>query len=405
MNEPVVLHDRISSRFSTALERAYDINDVLAAFWCFATPLAAFELRASGVNPFVVTASGVQASATANAYHALSAIDAASFQRGGLLANESAGIPTLATEFEKNGWCLTAEALMRFNVVARSLAEDPPESSWCQHTVEQVLCEQCSFSGRYLFWQVVNTKKRPDLRAAACSGQLQNEARCYVCEALLRQSHFFYCDPGREEFLVVWPYGPEFDSEEIIKMYCGFLAEMPLEMRDRKDRIVSVSGMPIAVFQEPNVAAITLCTPSEFIEVVTDHLYFNVEPWTVLQGNDDYWAANKFVEEAKWELAAGAFARSVLKDPVRVSFLRNISSCLFNAQRNAEATKLLQETQRLEGILLKKSIIKRVVRKSVPGGSRGEATYCDILQHGLPPDWGFADMLAQLRSIAEMRAE
>jgi hypothetical protein len=88
-----------------------------------------------------------------------------------------------------------------------------------------------------------------------------------------------------------------------------------------------------------------------------------------------------------------------------VSFLRNISSCLFNAQRNAEATKLLQETQRLEGILLKKSIIKRVVRKSVPGGSRGEATYCDILQHGLPPDWGFADMLAQLRSIAEMRAE
>lgn len=394
MKTRLSLAHRLGGRFDAAIGNAYDMNDILAAFWLYVAPLAAAERHALSEQGSEET--------IGRAVSRLVSIDVQSYHRHGLFSQEIDELRTMSGELEYLELQRTAVALRLFCGVAESMASEPPEACWCEHKLELLECKQCGYVARYLFWTAINVKKRPELASAARAGRLRNEARCYACGASCASAGFFYCDPSRDEFLVVLAPGEEEEGavKATVERCWQYLLAMPLEMRDGKDYIVYAKGWPVLVFEEDRVAAITVCrSHQEFEEVVRDQVLFNVEPFNVelrLTVHSTVEKAYSLSADEQWLPAAAAFARAFLEHPCSVSFLVHMASCLRNAERNDDAGAVERDAARLLVHLKRHGIVRRMVRMRVGRAAHGEDLLARILREGLPKEWGFGDLLARL---------
>lgn len=234
---------------------------------------------------------------------------------------------------------------------------------------------------------------------------MRNVALCYLCEREVGAAPFLYCDSSRDEFLVVWPDGKRERARELIDYYVAYLERTPLELRGGKERIEYIEGVPVVVFDEDNVAAITLCSEAEFGEVVNDDVLYEVGPW--INGDREmfreYQTAMQLSERGQWLSGAAAFARVFLREPYLVDVLRNIGTCLRRMEREGDAKRVAEDEIRLRAVLRQHGIIRRLVRRGVPSVGDETEWRARILTEGLPETWGFEELLWRLRTLAESK--
>jgi hypothetical protein len=382
----------LRQRFVDAATSAYDLNDVLAAFWSYAKPLAMIELKAA--------IGATSSNAPPTCLSLLDKLDKDSFDRGGFFPDDIARLFEIISEFRAIGFEALSDILQSFVATMQEIAAHPPDNSYCQGGAHPVACQRCGETWRYQIWDVINTAIRPDLLRAATDGSLTAPIRCYVCDFEHRRPRFFYCNPDREEFIIFWPYGDHPDLNNTVQMFSRCLEQMPLEMRGGKDTVVVIDGPPVAILGE-NVAGITIIRDEEeFLKTVNDPIMFYVEPWSNLSAFEDYEEAKEHLHSRNWTAAMRALARSFLADQVKVSFLENIAACLRNVSRLSEAEEMTGDAVRLRELLMKNGIIHRVVRKSI-GSPVDPPLQFEILTNGLPPAWRFSNLISRVRQIAE----
>ena len=230
MKDAMALRDEMFAEFISAIRSAYDVNDLLSIFWTHAAQLVQFEVAAMTSKQLDAFSLSVD----------LIDIDRQSFDAEGFLSNQLDQLKELVPKMKSAGLAKTSDALRLFLIVILEVSEEPAPNCWCQDSVQELVCPDCRHVGRYRLWNVVNTTLRPDLRFLATEGKLDSGASCIVCGRLLTQTHFLYCDPGREEFLVVWPPGAGAVPDELIDAYRSCVRAMPLEMRGGKEQLLIV---------------------------------------------------------------------------------------------------------------------------------------------------------------------
>jgi hypothetical protein len=179
----------LRQRFVDAATSAYDLNDVLAAFWSYAKPLAMIELKAA--------IGATSSNAPPTCLSLLDKLDKDSFDRGGFFPDDIARLFEIISEFRAIGFEALSDILQSFVATMQEIAAHPPDNSYCQGGAHPVACQRCGETWRYQIWDVINTAIRPDLLRAATDGSLTAPIRCYVCDFEHRRPRFFYCNPDR----------------------------------------------------------------------------------------------------------------------------------------------------------------------------------------------------------------
>jgi hypothetical protein len=174
---------------------------------------------------------------------------------------------------------------------------------------------------------------------------------------------------------------------------------MPSDFKGGKTQFAFVSGMPVALYVEPEWGAITVCQYSEeFLASVADPIYFDTESTGDMNALETLMTGYGLVETGEWEAAARAFAQSFLIEPVRVGPLRHLAPCLRKLDRDEEADLVNSEATRLADRLKQSGIMLRVSRHSQPS-VYNEELRAQLIEHGLPDEWKFGELLALIKSI------
>ena len=393
MTGAVALRDRLKQGFMTALASAYDSNDALSAFWSYSRPLGAAKLNALG--------SPDELDLCRRCISNLDDLDVASFLNQGLRDDQIAQLRTESAELRKLRIDALSASLVNFISVLEELVETPPEDAFCQSIMLERRCHSCGASWRYHVWQIVNTSRRLDLEKAAETGKFTSGMQCFSCGATLNPLPFAYCNPRREEFILFWPQPEIAGREEAVDSFMKYITDLPVEVGGGNQQICSFEGEPVAVFQEPNVACITtVYEESIFIEIITDPIMYNVEYQIGMINSDGYFQSREEMERGNWEEALKILSRTFLIEPVSISFLSNIVACLKNLGKTEEATRILEDAERLGQKMLDTRVIRRLVRSKYGRGEFSPLLY-RILKDGLPKEWGFDGLIASLRRFAE----
>jgi hypothetical protein len=372
-----------------AIQRAHGAGEFLSALWVYLARIAwaeADELKAEG------------RSVDRETFGTLIRIDLETFERGFLTEDSLAELADAADALGRLGMASTAKAIRLLNAVGSEILSSAQLEDWCREQVREQACPACGEKVRFLDRQVINTLLRPDLRAAAVSGALTEPAECWRCGDSLKWPTFFYIDPGREEFILLWPYVE--DCRETIESFLALLDQLPPEFKGRKTQWAFVSGVPAMLFDDPDWGAVTVCNHAEdLVASVNDPIYFDSEATGDLDAMQALMSGHSLVEDGKWEAACAAFARSFLIEPVRVGPLRRLAPCLRNLDRHDEADWLNGEVSRLADKLREGGVLRRAIRFSQPGGGNEELR-SQLLANGFPDEWDFGELIARVVAIA-----
>lgn len=376
-------------RFLIAITSAYDVNDVLDTFSTLAIPLVEASISLESAHAYAAILSGV------------AQLVELTLEQGGFLSQDFERLAEITAMCDRSRLTDLRNAFRLYLATLHRIAASPPPQCWCESTILALACPSCGRNRRYRLWRVINTSLRSDLTALAASGQLCDGVDCHYCGTWLRSVDFLYCDPMREEFLVFWPFDDEDKRQAAIGRYWSCLNKMPLELRGGKTQTVFVDGMPIALFKEDYVAGLTcVFSKQEFLDVVTDDIYFYGEPMD-LSEMDDYFAGRDASMNGDWAAAAASFARSFIMAPMKPSFVRKVAQCFQNMGRVSEAAQLMAWREKLLNHLVEAQVIQRIVRRRGPHGGENTTMYFQILEFGLPLDWNLGELMDAMKRIAE----
>lgn len=380
------------ARFETAITSSYDTNELVAAFCVYRGPLVKLErdTHASGHLESVETACQLITRAHVRPF----------LEGTAEVDQERDVILKAAGQLQQAGFRDLGSVLRLFLAVLADRMEEPPEPSHCEFAVNNLTCNSCGYAGPHKFWHFVNTTLRPELEELAMSGALCEGPRCIMCDEPFEAKPFFYCNPWREEFIAYWPRDDDAGAEPWAERSLEYIEELPPAFKGGKTEFGIVLGMPVALYAESFVGAVTVVRDKDqFVSTVSEPVNYFIEHYDMAD-MEAYFEGKFAAQREDWKAASAGFANAFLLNQGGVNRLEMLAGCLKNLGRHDRAKLIEDESIRLRDRLVKEHVIVRIGRPSVHW-SGDFNKQLGVQQNGLPSDWGFSSLLDLVREISE----
>ncbi|MCP3381237.1 CpXC domain-containing protein [Bradyrhizobium sp. CCGUVB4N] len=383
--------DRVRALFETAITSSYDTNEVVSAFWVCRGPLAKLERDTHPAGHL---------DSVKKACQLITKADVRPFLEGTAAVDQERDVIAKAAEqLQQPGLRDLASLFRMFLAVVADRMEEPPEPSHCKFNVKNLTCNSCGYVGPHRFWHFVNTTLRPELEELARTGALCEGPRCTMCDEPFEAMPFFYCNPGREEFIAYWPRDDDAGAEPWAERSLEYIEELPPAFKGGKTEFGIVLGMPVALYVENFVGAVTVVRDKDqFVSTVSEPVNLYVEHYD-LADMQAYFDGKSAAQREDWKAAAGGFAKAFLLNQGGVNRLEMLSGCLKSLGRHDDAKLIEDESARLRERLVTEHVTVRIGRPSIHW-SGDFNKQLKILQQGLPSDWGFSALLDRVREIS-----
>jgi hypothetical protein len=305
----------------------------------------------------------------------------------------------------ENGFVKMSGVIELFLLTVQRFTEEPPLDSHCHFDTVTIECERCHFESNHLFWNIINTTLREDLHQLVRSGEFFQH-RCPYCGQIdHRCGILFYCDPDRDEYLLMVPPAGEEERKMAEDGTQKYLDELGGDFRANKSNVAFVSRYvagPWKNAEDFNIVS-HVQDPRELMEITNAHLNFDQ---LITTGNNildpTYMTADYEFRAKNYKKAVSLYAKAFLNNQKQVPWLYNISAALQNLGRGEKATALKSRADALR-LKLRETGVMFDGRDNWPLNQtqQGGLLTVQIDKTGLPSDWGFGDVILTLRELAE----
>jgi CpXC protein len=370
---------------------SYDVRELFAALQTAVLPFIVTQLKSARENPQVEIA------------EALMKLESFLRELVGQNVLYDTDIDCARTEAQRlkqNSLTEMAELMFLLAHLLESHASEQIPDSGCDFELHSAKCSQCGNEAVYKRWIVVNTTLRPELRQDGLKGLLTAAPACSYCqESLNIFSPFIYCDPTRGEYLIFFPWDDPDYFDEVLNGCFKYLELSPATLKGNTTYAAYYEGFAPWTGAHSDCAMIfRIYSPESFIKILAEDIFYDshsyLDPNHILVYRNVQW----LFERGNYKEAARLTAEAFLKDQTQVEFLRTLALTLDTLSEK----ELARRIQIRAGDLLKE-LRRYKIYQDIRFGSPVEHSteLVKIWQQGLPSEWGFDDLIIEVRSVLE----
>jgi tetratricopeptide (TPR) repeat protein len=286
------------------------------------------------------------------------------------------------------------------------LVEEERPFSHCYFETASFTCDSCGREGTYLFWKIINTTVRDDLKRAARAKEILRPPFCHYCGGeILKGTSLFYCDPERGEYLIFAPWDDNDEFRETLDGFGRYLMELPPEFKGGTTYWAFYEGFP-GPWCGPHDECMMLFRvddPEDFHRILNDQILYDSKSFSpFIEGEKHFWCEEGYAafERGDFEEASRLFAKWFLRDQIQYDRLLELAAAQKELGRKELAEKIEGRAMDLYAKLRAASILTDI-RFNYGAQTADPPILLEIWKNGLPTEWGFDDLIAEVRLIAE----